>query len=260
VGFTERGEPFRGDPDAPVVFEEFSSYQCSFCGKYFRESFSQIIADYVETGQLLYVFRDFPLPSQPQSALAAAAANCAGALGGGSAYWSMHDILFDRQVEWSGRGDASDIFARYAGELELDEVTFGECLDSDAIRTKAETDVAEAAARGVRGTPTFFINGQPLVGAQPYTIIARAIDAALDGEILATEIELAPLSALPSSFAQLPPQVQEAYRFALANSDVLEKIPCYCGCNQVGHMNNRMCYIQSIDADGQVILDDHAVT
>jgi hypothetical protein len=172
----------------------------------------------------------------------------------------MHDILFDRQAGWSGRGDASDIFARYASELELDEATFGKCMDSETIRNKAETDVAEAVARGVRGTPTFFINDQPMVGAQPYAIIARAIDAALDGETLATEIELAPLSALPSSFAQLPMQVQEAYRFALANPDVLVKIPCYCGCNQMGHMNNRICYIQSISADGQVVLDDHAVT
>jgi protein-disulfide isomerase len=260
AGFTERGEPFRGDPAAPVIFEEFSSYQCGFCGRYFMESFAQVIEDYVETGEVLYVFRDFPLPSQPQSSLAAGAANCAGEMGGGSIYWAMHDILFQRQAEWSGRGDASDIFARYADELGLGEATFGECLGSEAIRVQAEADVAEAIARGVRGTPTFFINGQPLVGAQPYAIIAQAIDAMLDGKTSTTLIELAPLSAFPSELRQLPPQVQEAYRFALANPDVLAKIPCYCGCNQMGHMNNRMCYIKAESADGQVILDDHAIT
>jgi hypothetical protein len=172
----------------------------------------------------------------------------------------MHDILFQRQVQWSGRGDASDIFARYADELGLGKATFGECLGSEAIRAQTEADVTEAVARGVRGTPTFFINGQPLVGAQPYAVIVQAIDAVLDGEMSTTSIELAPLSAFPSEFTQLPPQVQEAYRFALANPDVLAKIPCYCGCSQMGHMNNRMCYIKAESSDGQVILDDHAIT
>jgi protein-disulfide isomerase len=259
-GFTERGEPFRGDPAAPVVFEEFSSYQCGFCGKYFRETFPQVIANYVETGQVLYVFRDFPLPGQPQSPLAAEVANCAGKMGDGSTYWAMHDVLFERQTEWSGKGNAKDIFKGYAKALELDETAFGQCLDSRATRDQAEADVAEGIARGVRGTPTFFVDGQPLVGAQPYSVIAQAIDAALAGKTGAdTALKLAPISALSSDVRQLPAKVQEAYRFALANPDVLDVIPCYCGCNQVGHENNRMCYVQSETADGQVVFDSHAL-
>lgn len=77
LNFT-KGEPFRGDPAVPVVIEEFSSYQCPFCARYVRESYPQVVADYVETGKVLYIFRDFPLPNQPQSPLAAEAANCAG--------------------------------------------------------------------------------------------------------------------------------------------------------------------------------------
>ena len=112
-GFTEQGEPFKGDPAAPVVIEEFSSYQCPFCARYFQESYPQVVANYVEAEKVLYIFRDFPLPSQPQSSLAAEAANCAGQTGGGSAYWAMHDRLLGQQGEWSGKGDADTIFKRY---------------------------------------------------------------------------------------------------------------------------------------------------
>jgi protein-disulfide isomerase len=260
-GFTEAGDPFKGDPAAPVLLEEFSSYQCPFCKRYFQETFSQIVTSYVEAGLVRYVFRDYPLASQPQSSLAAGAANCAGQAGGGSAYWAMHDLLFERQTEWSGRSSAGDLFRGYAGELSLDTAAFGECLDAEATRNQVQADLREGTARGVRGTPTFFIDGQPLVGAQPYNVIAQAIDAALAQEVSGdVTLKLAPASALPPEVRQLPPEVQEAYRFALANPDVLEVIPCYCGCNQVGHENNRMCYVQSETADGRVVFDSHAAT
>jgi predicted DsbA family dithiol-disulfide isomerase len=243
------------------MVEEFSSYQCGFCARYFRESFAQVNAEYVATGQVLYVYRDFPLANQAQSSLAAQAANCAGKTGGAGAYWAMHDVLFERQAEWSGRGDADTLFKGYAGEFELDEGAFGECLDSGATRAQVQADVAEGIAQGVRGTPTFLIDGQPLVGAQPYVNIATAIDAALaERATVGGTLELAPASALPPDLQQLPQRAQEAYRFALANPDVLEVIPCYCGCGQVGHENNRMCYIQSKGADGQVVFDRHAAT
>jgi hypothetical protein len=70
-------------------------------------------------------------------------------------------------------------------------------------------------------------------------------------------VRLAPASALPSDLRQLPLEYQEAYRFALANPDILEKIPCYCGCGSVGHMDNRMCYIQTETAGGEVVFDYH---
>ena len=181
-GFTDQGEPFRGDPNAPVVIEEFSSYQCPFCTKYFLESYPLVVSNHVETGQALYIFRDFPLRNQPQSSLASEAANCAGRLGGGSTYWMMHDWLFERQTDWSGERNAAALFEGYANELGLDVTSFGECLDSGATRSQVEADAAEGGARGVRGTPAFFINGQPLVGAQPYAVIAQVIDAALKGE------------------------------------------------------------------------------
>ena len=202
-GFTEQGEPFKGDPAAPVVIEEFSSYQCPFCARYVQESYPQVMADYVETGKVLYIFRDFPLPNQPQSLLAAEAANCAGQVAGGSTYWAMHDRIFQRQSEWSGKENAAAIFKRYAEELELDTTAFDECLDSRSTRSQVTADAAEGSSRGVTGTPTFFINGQPLVGAQPYAIIAQAIDAALAGESPPVAGPVAPAPA-PTPAAIIP--------------------------------------------------------
>ncbi len=264
-GFTDRGQPFKGDLAAPVVMEEFSSYQCGFCARYFRESFDQVMENYVESGQVLYIYRDFPLPSQRQSALAAEAANCAGETGDGSTYWEMHDLLFGRQAEWSGRGDADAIFKGYAQELGLDGATFDQCLDSGATRNLVEVDLAAGYAEGVRGTPTFLIDGQQVIGAQPYSVIAAAIDAAIAKALAESSeegiaLQLAPASALAPDLRQLPQYVQEAYRFALANPDALEVMPCYCGCNGVGHKNNRMCYVEAELADGQVVFDYHAVT
>lgn len=69
---------------------------------------------------------------------------------------------------------------------------------------------------------------------------------------------MAPASDLSPELRLLSPEIQEAYRFALANREVLEKIPCYCGCGNVGHMDNYMCYVQSESADGQVVFDYHA--
>ena len=71
-------------------------------------------------------------------------------------------------------------------------------------------------------------------------------------------IRLAPVSDLSPELRQLTPEFQEAYRYALANRSILEKIPCYCGCNAVGHMDNWMCYVRSEGAEGQVVLDYHA--
>ena len=104
-----------------------------------------------------------------------------------------------------------------------------------------------------------------LVRSADAASIAAAIDAALAAALAeqtqaGTTLELAPVSALAPDLQLLPPNVQEAYRFALANPDVLEVIPCYCGCNGVGHENNRMCYVQSETADDQVVFDRHAVT
>ncbi|OGO41322.1 MAG: hypothetical protein A2Z04_08145 [Chloroflexi bacterium RBG_16_57_9] len=72
------------------------------------------------------------------------------------------------------------------------------------------------------------------------------------------ELKLAPVSALPDFVKKAPPQVQEAYRFAIANQAALKLYPCYCGCGKAGHKNNLECYIQGTQPDGSLAFDDHA--
>lgn len=188
VGFTPDGHPFKGNPNASVIIEEYSSYQCPFCGRYFAETYPELTQRYVETGQVMYVYKDFPLSSQPQSPKAAEAARCAGEVGGAQVYWDMHDRLFAGQREWSGRSDADQVFKGYAAELGLGQADFDSCLDSGRMASRVQADSREGATRGVRGTPSFFINGQVLVGAQPAAVFASYIDGALAGKPVDPEV------------------------------------------------------------------------
>lgn len=166
-----------GDDDAPVVIVEFTDYQCPYCSRHFLQTYPQIKAEYVDTGKVRYVFMDFPLSSiHPQAQVAAEAARCAGEQG---AYLTMHDMLFSRQQEWSGRGDVAEIFSGYVGELDLDTVAFDECLESGRQEGAVLDDLERGAALGINGTPAFFINGNFISGAQPYELFRQAIESLL---------------------------------------------------------------------------------
>ena len=168
-----------GAADAPVVLVEFTDFQCPYCSRHFAETFPQIMADYVDTGQVRYVFMDFPLNSiHPQAQLAAEAARCAGDQ---DAFLEMHQALFGRQDEWSGRGDAGEVFISFAGELGLDEATFRQCLESGQYTAAVEADLAQGISLGINGTPAFFLNGNFVSGAQPYSVFQGAIESLLAG-------------------------------------------------------------------------------
>ena len=166
-----------GAADAPVVLVEFTDYQCPFCSRHFLETFPQIMADYVDTGQVRYVFLDFPISSiHPQAQAAAEAARCAGDQ---DAYLPMHDMLFARQSEWNGRQDAATIFAGFAQELGLDGDTFTACQEARTHEAAVLADLQQGAALGVNGTPAFFLNGNLLSGAQPFEVFQQMIDGLL---------------------------------------------------------------------------------
>ena len=117
------------------------------------------------------VYKDFPLPSHGLAMPAHEAARCAGDQG---RYWAYHDVLFERQPRFE-RDDLVD----YAVNLNLDRERFERCLDARRFRAAVEADFAEGRGLGVRSTPTFLINGKPLVGAQPIDRFRAAIDEAL---------------------------------------------------------------------------------
>ena len=168
-----------GNPDAPVVMIEFTDYQCPFCSRYFSQTLPKIKENFIDTGQVYYVFKDFPITNiHPQAVKAAEAARCAGDQDN---YLGMHDLLFENQEAWSGRTDAPDLFVSYAEELGLDIEQFQGCLNSGQHEAAVYADLEEGQNAGVRGTPAFYINGYALSGAQPYGIFEQAINYFLKG-------------------------------------------------------------------------------
>ena len=94
VGFTDDGRPYRGNPHAPVIIEEFSDFQCPFCARFAAQTLPSIEENQIRSGDALLIFYDFPLTNlHPQATAAANAARCAGEQGA-PAYWAMHDLLF----------------------------------------------------------------------------------------------------------------------------------------------------------------------
>jgi protein-disulfide isomerase len=133
----------------------------------------------VNTGQVRYLFRNFPLYSiHPQAEKAAEAAECAGEQG---KFWEMHDLLFDGQDQWSGNPGAVATFKEMAGELDLDQDQFDSCLDGGKYADKITADSEEGIAEGLSSTPSFLINDMQLAGAQPFEAFQQKIEYLLAG-------------------------------------------------------------------------------
>jgi protein-disulfide isomerase len=172
------GEPRAtlGDPAAPVTIVEFADFGCSFCRVHARRTLPLLKEQYIDTGQVYYVYKDLPVVSF-QGALAAQAAECAGEQ---DRYWEMHERLSRAPEEWD-RDDAESRAAlqEYAVELELDEAGFGDCLAEERYAADVDRDFREAQALRLFGTPAFFINGRLLNGAQSVEVFREAIEAEL---------------------------------------------------------------------------------
>ena len=174
-------EPSKGPADAPITIVEYSDYQCPFCLRHFQQTMPQL-QQYIDAGQVRYIFKDFPLQNiHPQSQKAHEAARCAREIGGDEMYWSMHDLLFSRQEEWAQVSVPNHVavLKTFASEAGLAQDEFDECLDSDRYYDAVNAELAEGTQLGVRGTPAFFINGQPLSGAQPFPIFQQIIEQLL---------------------------------------------------------------------------------
>jgi protein-disulfide isomerase len=171
-------DPVLGDADAPVTIIEFSDYQCPFCGRHFQQTYPSLKKDYIDSGKVKLVFRDYPLSFHPEAEPAAMAAECVRKLDA-SKYFDYHDKVFQNQATMSAAS-----YKTWATELGIDEGEFGGCFDGKETQAEVQADLAAGSAAGVSGTPSFFI-GNPddgyvkLVGAQPYSAFQAAIDAEL---------------------------------------------------------------------------------
>lgn len=181
------GAPILGDPSARVTLIEYSDYQCPYCARHYRETLPLITTNYVETGMVRLVMRQFPIPNlQPRAAAAASAALCAGEQG---RYWEMHGRLFADQKRMS-----DDDLRGYATEIGLDVASFDSCFAQNLHARQVESEVAEGNRIGVRGTPSFVLGltdpANPhavrmvrlIYGARNYDYFARAIDELLAAE------------------------------------------------------------------------------
>jgi protein-disulfide isomerase len=176
-------DPVKGDRKARLVLVEFSDFQCSFCARFVRETLPEIEKDYIKTGKLRYVFRDFPITSAHKDAFKAAlAAGCA--LDQGK-YWEMHDRLFENQAAFTVYN-----LTQSAEAIGLNKEKFQQCLNNNEYATEVQSDFADGTRAGVNQTPFFFLGltepNSPKVkvlavipGAKPYAVFKAAIDSAL---------------------------------------------------------------------------------
>ncbi len=164
-----------GDKNAKVTLIEFADFQCPYCERWFQQVESQIVQQYVQTGKLTFVYKHSAFLGQ-ESSWSAQAAECAADQG---KFWEYHDELFKQQNGENQGAFTKDKLIGFAQTLELDMSTFTSCLNNDETLARVQADTQEGQQASVNGTPTFFINGQRIVGAQPYSTFQAAIDKAL---------------------------------------------------------------------------------
>lgn len=175
----ESDDPYLGDIDAPVTIVEFSDFECFFCARHYDQSHKQLIEEYIETGKVRFVYKDFPLASHANAVTAAIAAECAYDQGSNEMFFSMHDLIFEKQIELS-LSPSRDNLLSWASEIEgLNVASLESCIDNNKTIERVNRDVQQATNLGVAATPIFFINGTKLEGAQPYAVIKSRIDAEL---------------------------------------------------------------------------------
>lgn len=166
---------FRGDPNAPVTIIEFGDFQCPFCGRFFAQTEPQIDKQYIQSGKVRFAYFNFAFLGQ-ESTWAAEAAECAADQ---NKYWEYHNKLYSSQSGENQGAFNKDNLKKFSEDLGLDTSAFNECLDSGKYTQLIQDESSTASSIGVRSTPTFLINGQAVVGAQPFEIFQQTIDSFL---------------------------------------------------------------------------------
>ncbi len=168
-------DPVLGSPDAPVTIIEYSEYLCPYCRRFALETLPLIEEEYIDTGKVKLVFRDFPGHGQPAAAIAMVP-ECAADQG---KFWEMQLLLFERAEEWSESEDILDTFRSYAEEIQMDPNELTNCLELGTPWDRIMEDYQLGRQDGVSGTPSFLINGSVIEGAQPFEEFQRVIEEQL---------------------------------------------------------------------------------
>ena len=184
--FTDNASPILGDENAPLTLIEFGDYQCTYCKKFFRETVESILINYVETGKVKMLFKDFIVVDGAvggnDSMNAANAAHCANDQG---MFWQFHSTLYNN---WAGEGTgwiSSEQLNKFANTLELDMNEFSNCVSELKWKKLVNASHDDAVALGVTATPTFFVidenrNVLKITGAQHYDVFKDVFDSTLE--------------------------------------------------------------------------------
>ncbi len=168
--------PALGNPNTKVTIVEFADFRCPFCENFFTQTLPQIKKDYIDTGKVKFYFRNFAFLGDA-STVAANAAECANDQG---KFWEYHDYLYKNQPDESNTTMYNtDTLTQAAVSLGMDGNTFRSCLDGKKDSASVNKDISDAQTAGVSGTPTLFVDGTAIVGAQPYSAFKTLIDQEL---------------------------------------------------------------------------------
>ena len=178
---SEDNDPIIGNRDAEITIIEFSDFQCPFCARFHVQTLPTIMDEYINKGTVKLVFRDFPIQSiHPNALPASVAAECANEQ---KKFKEMHDVLFEKQNEWSNQNIESvmNTFSQYASDLGLEEKAFDSCLKNGKYIEEIQKDLDDGRTYGISGTPGFFIGNEQigfieLKGAQPFENFKKVID------------------------------------------------------------------------------------
>jgi protein-disulfide isomerase len=175
-GYTYGGDATLGSAEAEVVLVEFVDFRSAENREHFLEAWPDLEKEYVEPGKVRLVVKHFPTPDQPQGFKAAEAAECAGQQ---EAFWAMHDLLFQKQEEWTEADDVTAAFEGYAADLDLDADIFIVCLDEGQTRDKVEQDFTITQENQFPAAPQFFIIMGERAGNVPADQLQEVIEELL---------------------------------------------------------------------------------
>lgn len=173
----ETDDQSKGDVQASATLIEYSDFQCPACASY-QPLLKQLEGEY--GAKLRIIYRHFPLTTIHANAQLAAQASEAASLQG--QFWNMHDILFDKQSEWSQAFSPMDKFIEYATLLNLDIEKFKTDINSQVVKEAVAHDAAGAAGLGLQGTPSFFLNGKKINNPQSYDEFKQLIDKKISAQ------------------------------------------------------------------------------
>jgi len=182
-----KADHVRGNPDAEVIIVEYSDFECPFC-KRFHGTMNQVMDEYGASGQVAWVYRQFPLDQlHPVKArLEAATSECVAEIGGNDAFWEFADRFYELTPS-NNQTDVDTVLPQIIGELGLSQSAIDECVASGKYDQHIQDDIDNAVATGGRGTPWSVVissNGEtfPLSGAQPYNSVKQLIDISLKAQ------------------------------------------------------------------------------